>query len=49
MNNLSSNQAYINPEVLHIMKTGGVPLPFLKDYIKELETLDEFVLNDEII
>lgn len=38
MNYSGSNQTNINPEILHLMKSGG--LPFLNDYIKELQQPD---------
>ena len=40
MNSFGSNQPNINPEILHLMKSGQVPFPFLKDYIKELQQPD---------
>ena len=40
MNSSGSNQPNINPEILHLMKSGQVPFPFLKDYIKELQQPD---------
>ena len=40
MNSFESNQPNINPEILHLMKSGGVPLQFLKEYMKELQQPD---------
>lgn len=40
MNSTDNNQTNFNPEILHMLKSGQVPLPFLKDYIKELQQPD---------
>lgn len=40
MNNTGNNQSGFNPEILHLMKTGQVPLPFLKEYMNELKKPD---------
>ena len=40
MNNPGSNQYDYNPEILRLMKSGGLPLPFIPNHMKELQQPD---------